>query len=107
MSRRPTQGQRTWGYDQLDNTVTIWDHVLEALRAGMPEEDYRRWFGATAYASDSGDQITVWVPSEGVRRHLDSHYQEAIARALVARGRPHCHVRLVVSGFEDDDDEAE
>lgn len=83
--------------------MTIWDHVLQALRAGMPEEDFRRWFGATAYASDSGDQITVWVPSEGVRRHLDSHYQEAIARALMAHGRPDCHVRLVVSGFEDDD----
>ena len=80
--------------------------MLETLHAGMPEEDFRRWFGATAYASDSGDQITVWVPSEGVRRHLDSHYQEAIARALMARGRPHCHVRLVVSGFEDDEDEA-
>jgi chromosomal replication initiation ATPase DnaA len=84
--------------------VTIWDHVLEALRAGMPEEDFRRWFGATAYASDSGDQITVWVPSEGVRRHLDVHYQEAIARALVARGRPHCHVRLVVAGVDEDDE---
>ena len=73
----------------------------------MPEEDFRRWFGATAYASDSGDQVTVWVPSEGVRRHLDSHYQEAIAQALTARGRAHCHVRLVVAGFEDEDDEAE
>ena len=97
------QVQRTGRYDRLSNAVTIWDQVLEALRAGMPEEDFRRWFGATAYASDSGDQITIWVPSEGVRRHVDNHYQEAIARALTARGRPYCHVRLVVSGFEDDD----
>ena len=75
------------------------------MRARMPEEDFRRWFGATAYASDSGDQITVWVPSEGVRRHIDNHYQEAIARALKARGRTNCHVRLVVSG--EDEDEAD
>ena len=78
--------------------------MLEALRAGMPEEDFRRWFGATAYASDSGDQITVWVPSEGVRRHIDNHYQggDRRARSRHAAG-PHCHVRLVVSGFEDDE----
>jgi chromosomal replication initiation ATPase DnaA len=87
--------------------VTIWDHVLEALRAGMPAEDFRRWFGATAYASDSGDQITVWVPSEGVRRHLDNHYREAIGRALAEHGRAHCHVRLVVAGLGDDDEETE
>ena len=89
----------------LTNTVTIWDQVLETLRAGMPEEDFRRWFGATAYASDSGDQITVWVPSEAIRRHIDGNYQEAIARALVARGRSYTHLRLVVSGFEDEEDE--
>ena len=86
--------------------MTIWDEVLETMRARMPEEDFRRWFGATAYASDSGDQITVWVPSEGVRRHIDTHYREAMAGALTARGRTHCHVRLVVGG-EDEDDEAE
>jgi chromosomal replication initiation ATPase DnaA len=86
-------------------SMTIWDQVLEHLRVGMPDEDFRRWFGATAYASDSGDQITVWVPSEAIRRHLDNNYQEQIARALTAEGRAYTHVRLVVSGFEDDDDE--
>jgi len=87
--------------------MTIWDQVLETLHAGMPEEDFRRWFGATAYASDSGDQITVWVPSEAIRRHIDANYQEVIARALVARGRAFTHVRLVVSGFETDEDDIE
>ena len=83
--------------------MTIWDQVLETLRAGMPEEDFRRWFGATAYASDSGDQMTVWVPSEAIRRHLDNQYREAIARALMAARASTRHVRLVVSGFEDDE----
>ena len=83
--------------------MTIWDQVLELLRASMPAEDFRRWFGATAYASDSGDQITVWVPSEGVRRHLDKQYRDKIEQAIAAIGRPHTMVRLVVSGFEDDE----
>ncbi len=58
-----------------------------------------------AYASDSGDQITVWVPSEAIRRHIDTHYQEAIRRALQALGRTNTHVRMVVSGMDEDDEE--
>ena len=83
--------------------MTIWDEVLEQLRGTMPAEDFRRWFGATAYASDSGDQITVWVPSEGVRRHLDKQYRDTIDQAVAAVGRANTVVRLVVSGFEDDE----
>jgi len=83
--------------------VTIWDEVLERLRAALPAEDFRRWFGATAYASDSGDQITVWVPSEAIRRHLDNQYRDTIERAVAALGRRDTTVRLVVSGFEDDE----
>jgi chromosomal replication initiation ATPase DnaA len=85
--------------------VNIWDQILARLREQMPEEDFRRWFGATSYASDSGDQISVWVPSEAIRRHIDSHHQEDIGRALHALGRSSSFVRLRVGGFGDEDDE--
>jgi chromosomal replication initiation ATPase DnaA len=71
----------------------------------MPEEDFRRWFGATAYASDSGDQITVWVPTEAIRRHLVQHYDDAVRRSLRAIDRADTHVRFVVSGTDEDEDE--
>jgi chromosomal replication initiation ATPase DnaA len=87
--------------------MTVWDEILERLRARMPEEDFRRWFGATAYASDSGDQITVWVPTESIRRHIASQYQDYIDRALVALGRSDAQVRLVVGGIDEDEEEAE
>jgi len=87
--------------------VTIWDQIQAALRREIAEEDFRRWFGATAYASDSGDQITVWVPSEAIRRHIDSHYEDAIRRALQALGRTNTHVRMVVSGMDEDDEDEE
>jgi chromosomal replication initiation ATPase DnaA len=86
--------------------VNIWDQILGLLRADLPEEDFRRWFGATAYASDSGDQITVWVPSESIRRHIDSHHEEEIARALRTLRRSGTHVRLVVGGEGDDEEDA-
>lgn len=85
--------------------MNIWDQVLERIRARMPEEDFRRWFGATSYASDSGDQITVWVPTESIRRHLVTHYENMIDRALAALGRHDSHVRLVVGGVDEDEEE--
>lgn len=87
--------------------MAIWDEVLGLIRAGLPEEDFRRWFGAVAYASDSGDQITVWVPSEAVRRHIGTHYQDDLERALVSVGRGGTHVRLVVAGMDEDEEQDE
>jgi chromosomal replication initiation ATPase DnaA len=87
--------------------MNIWEQVLGRIRAQIPEEDYRRWFAISAYASDSGDSITVWVPTESVRRHIEAHYDNAIDRALSALGRADAHVRLVVSGVDEDEDEDE
>jgi len=81
-----------------------WDRVRAELEAHMSGEDFRRWFGSTAYASDSGDQITVWVGSESIRRHIYAHYQELLDRSLAAIGRRHTQIRFLVAGFGDDDD---
>lgn len=82
-----------------------WDRVLDHLRGQIPDEDFRRWFGETAYASDSGDQITVWVPTEGIRRTMLTHFQESIDRALASIDRAETHVRFVVSGSGDEDED--
>ena len=86
---------------------TVWDDVLARLRADVDAEDFRRWFGSTAYASDSGDQITVWVASEAIRRHLTSHYEQEITAALEGVGRHDTHVRFLVAGFGDEDEDEE
>ena len=83
--------------------MTIWDELLDQLRAGIAEDDFRRWFWGTAYASDSGDQITVWVPTEAVRRHITLHYLDRIERLLDSMGRSDTSVRLVVGGSDDED----
>jgi chromosomal replication initiation ATPase DnaA len=84
--------------------VTIWDQILERLRSAMPPEDFHRWFGATAYASDSSDQITVWVPSESIRRQIVNQYHDAVCAALEAAGRADTHVRFVVGGTDEDEE---
>lgn len=85
--------------------MTIWDEILASMRGGIPPEDFRRWFNETAYASDSGDQITVWVPTESIRRHIAAHYEEDIRRALERLDRTDTQVRFVVTGVEDDDED--
>ncbi len=86
-------------------TGTAWDRILDQIRQSIPEEDFRRWFGGTAYASDSGDQITVWVLTEPIRRHLTLHYTETLRKALAAIDRRNTHVRFVVSGSDEDEDD--
>jgi len=85
--------------------TNLWQDILDRLRTELGEEDFRRWFAATAYAGDSGGQLTVWVPSEAIRVHVSGHYQEHIDRALAALGRSKTLVRFRVAGFDDDDDE--
>jgi chromosomal replication initiation ATPase DnaA len=81
-----------------------WSELLENLRHEVAEEDFRRWFSATAYASDSGDHLTVWVPAVGIRRMLETHYYDTIVRTLARMGRPHTTVRFVVAGYDEDED---
>lgn len=88
---------------EVDGEVNAWASVLEKLRHTLDAEDFRRWFGATAYASDAGDVITVWVPTESVRRHIDVHFADLLEEAIDAIGRHGTHVRFVVGGFDDED----
>jgi chromosomal replication initiation ATPase DnaA len=81
----------------------IWADVLERLRATIDPDEFRRWFSASSQASDSGDQITVWVTQQNEVRHIDVHYADRVHRELAALGRPNVSVRFVATGYEDED----
>ena len=61
----------------------------------------------TSYASDAGDQISVWVPSQAHSTHLTVHYTGAVNRAASAIGRPGVRIRYVVAGLGDEDSDEE
>jgi chromosomal replication initiation ATPase DnaA len=82
-----------------------WDRLLARVRSEVDAEDFRRWFASTSYAGDSGDQIMVWIGSESHRRHIETHYRDELDRALEAIKRPNTHIRFVVAGFGDEDEE--
>jgi len=84
--------------------MNLWERILIALRVHVAEEDFRRWFSATAYASDSGDQLTVWVPTEAIRRHIAVHYELMIEREMARLERGGTTLRLIATGVDDDED---
>jgi chromosomal replication initiation ATPase DnaA len=85
--------------------ANVWELILDSVRQEVPAEDFRRWFGETGYASDSGDQVTVWVTTEAIRRHLENHYHDLLTRILQALGRPNTTIRFAVAGFGDEDED--
>ena len=87
-------------------TESVWSAILTHLRATIDPDEYRRWFLASSQASDSGDQITVWIPSSAHSRHISTHYLDAILRELERLGRSDASVRFVATGYgEEDEDE--
>ena len=83
----------------------LWDQVLDQLRGDLIPDELRRWFGESMQAGDTGDQVTIWVPSEPVRRHILTHYQDMIDRALEDLGRQNVEIRFVSTGVADGEDE--
>jgi chromosomal replication initiation ATPase DnaA len=87
--------------------VKLWDRVRRRLRLELEGEEYRRWFAESNQASDSGDQITVWVPSETARRHIIAHYQEVLDRVLESLDRGDVEIRWVATGVGDEEADGE
>jgi chromosomal replication initiation ATPase DnaA len=83
----------------------IWADVLVRLRTALDPDEYRRWLSVSSQASDSGDQITVWVPSATEARHINVHYLDRIVRELEDLGRENVTVRFLASGYEEDEDD--
>jgi chromosomal replication initiation ATPase DnaA len=83
-----------------------WALILAHLAPEIGAEDFRRWFSVTEYATDSGDQLSIWVPSHAHRSHLMVHYHDAILRAAAAVGRGDVlQVRYLVAGDEEDEED--
>ena len=87
--------------------ANIWAQILERIQADLDPEEFRRWFSLSSYASDSGDQITVWVPTIADGRQITQNYLDRIRRELERLGRPHTLVRFVATGYVEDEDEEE
>jgi chromosomal replication initiation ATPase DnaA len=84
--------------------ANVWQVILERVRQQVEPDEFRRWFSETGFASDSGDQITVWVTSEALRRHVERNYHDVLARILEDLDRRGTTIRLAVAGVGDEDE---
>ena len=91
----------------MPDSENIWALLLERLRPGIDSDEYRRWFSNSSQASDSGDQITIWVPAIADVRHISLHYLDRIYRELETMDRHNVTVRFIATGSEDDEAEWE
>lgn len=81
-----------------------WTAILERLRTTIDPDEYRRWFLGTSQASDSGDQITVWVTHSNEGRYITQRYLDHINRELAAMKRTNVGIRFVATGYDGDDE---
>jgi hypothetical protein len=81
-----------------------WSAVLQGLRTTIDPDEYRRWFLGTSQASDSGDQITVWVTHASEGRHITQRYLDHINRQLATMKRTNVGIRFVATGYDGDDE---
>ena len=87
--------------------ANIWAQILDRIKTDIDAEEFRRWFSNSSYASDSGDVITVWVPSAADGRQISQHYLERLRRELTRIGRSETLIRFVATGYSDDEDDEE
>jgi chromosomal replication initiation ATPase DnaA len=87
--------------------ANIWAQILERIKADIDPEEFRRWFSSSSYASDSGDVITVWVPSAADGRQISQNYLDRLRRELTRLGRSDTLIRFVATGYSDDEDDDE
>lgn len=67
----------------------IWSRVLEAARAGMPEQSYRTWLSGTRAAGLADDHLLVETPSDFHTEWVEDKFGEGLSE-LTTRvlGRP-------------------
>jgi chromosomal replication initiation ATPase DnaA len=87
--------------------ANIWEQILDRVRHEVEPDEFRRWFSDTGFASDSGDQITVWVTSEALRRHVERNYHDVLTRILEGMDRRGATIRFAVAGIGDEDEDGE
>ena len=84
--------------------ANIWAQLLERIKNDIDPEEFRRWFSTSSYASDSGDVITVWVPSAADGRQITQNHMERLRRELARLGRSDTLIRFIATGYDDDDE---
>ena len=66
----------------------VWTELLARIETKVNRHSFNTWFSPTVFVEDTGDRVTVRVPSELCRNWLTKHYSTVITEATneVRRG---------------------
>jgi len=78
--------------------VSIWDQVLSRVETKVNRHSFYTWFKPTIFVEDTGNSITVRVPSLLFKDWLTKHYSVVLSEALSEVRRPGVEFVFVAEG---------
>ncbi len=78
----------------------VWTELLARIETKVNRHSFNTWFSATVFVEDTGDRVTVRVPSELCRNWLTKHYTGVIAEATAEVQRRGVKVAFVIDVAE-------
>ena len=74
----------------------VWTELLERIETKVNRHSFNTWFSPTVFVEDTGDRVTVRVPSELCRNWLTKHYSGVITEATAEVHRSGVKVAFVI-----------
>ena len=74
----------------------VWTELLERIETKVERRNFNTWFSPTVFVEDTGDRVTVGVPSELCRNWLTKHYAGVITEATAEVHRSGVEVMFVI-----------
>ena len=74
----------------------VWTELLARIETKVNRHSFTTWFSPTVFVEDTGDRVTVRVPSELCRNWLTKHYTAVIQEATAEVQRSGVKVAFVI-----------
>ena len=74
----------------------VWTELLARIETKVNRHSFNTWFSPTVFVEDTGDRVTVRVPSELSRNWLTKHYSSVITEATTEVQRSGVRVAFVI-----------
>ena len=74
----------------------VWTELLARIETKVNRHSFNTWFSQTTFVEDTGDRMTIRVPSELCRGWLNKHYTEVITEAMAEIRRDGVSLQFVI-----------
>ena len=74
----------------------VWSELLARIETKVNRHSFNTWFSPTVFVEDTGDRVTVRVPSELCRNWLTKHYTAVITEATAEVQRSGVKIAFVI-----------